>query len=69
MLSNHAIDPVCPRVESANREIKWAFVSGASSGGLLLVAIFGHETRGRDLRELETGGQMPAGVQDSVGAD
>jgi putative MFS transporter len=36
---------------------------------LLLIAIFGHETRGRDLRELETGGTMPASVQDSVGAD
>lgn len=36
---------------------------------LLLIVIFGHETRGRDLRELETGGRMPAGVQDSVGAD
>lgn len=36
---------------------------------LLLIVIFGHETRGRDLRELETGGKMPAGVQDSVGAD
>ena len=29
---------------------------------LLLVVIFGHETRGRDLRELETGGRMPANV-------
>jgi putative MFS transporter len=36
---------------------------------LLLVVIFGHETRGRDLRELETGGRMPAGAQHSVGAD
>ena len=36
---------------------------------LLLVVIFGHETRGRDLRELETGGRMPTGVQHSVGAD
>ena len=36
---------------------------------LLLGVIFRHETRGRELRELETGGRMPAGVQDSVGAD
>lgn len=33
---------------------------------LLLVAIFGHETRGRDLRELEA---IPSMVQKSAGAD
>jgi MFS transporter, putative metabolite:H+ symporter len=33
---------------------------------LLLVAIFGHETRGRDLRELEA---IPSMVQKSVGGD
>jgi putative MFS transporter len=33
---------------------------------LLLVALFGHETRGRDLRELET---IPLGTEESAIAE
>ena len=35
----------------------------------VLIAIFGHETRGRDLRELEAGDAVAGIAQDSLGAE